>query len=263
MTSSSIDVHKAQAKRFRQIIKNEFNDEITHSQALEYIARINGVKDWNTLVGINAKDSNIIKPVINRKGTRFDVAKGLRGLGYVSSIIEQIQDQMDNGGLVLFSGGVNSGKSTAISSILKSANKSGASSFSFDQYIKEIGIEKIYTEGLDSVLKKAFDVVNFGVVRSGDFFFNIYMPGLLLRGVSCMAEIHAGDAHYSAFKRFYGFIDSIENVESREFFYRIINTLVEQRRVLVVNQRLSTDKTLVSTSFVPNKLTIESMNSGS
>ncbi|WP_208605598.1 glyoxalase superfamily protein [Rhizobium aegyptiacum] len=54
MTTYRIEELKAQAKRLRQAM-NDRGTVLTHSAALEMIARQHGARDWNTLAALAAK----------------------------------------------------------------------------------------------------------------------------------------------------------------------------------------------------------------
>ena len=53
-TYPSIDELKAQARRLRQAMA-ERGDDMSHSTALELIAKQHGLRDWNTLSALAAK----------------------------------------------------------------------------------------------------------------------------------------------------------------------------------------------------------------
>ncbi|MDO3432419.1 glyoxalase superfamily protein [Rhizobium sp. CBN3] len=59
-TYPGIEELKAQAKRLRQAM-NDRGTALTHSAALEMIARQHGVRDWNTLAALAAKPNAAAK----------------------------------------------------------------------------------------------------------------------------------------------------------------------------------------------------------
>jgi len=71
-TYPSIDELKAQAKRLRQAMAERGND-ITHSAALELLARQYGLRDWNTLSAL------AIRPNATPAVEPFGVGSAVRG----------------------------------------------------------------------------------------------------------------------------------------------------------------------------------------
>lgn len=56
----TISEMKIQAKRLREILRIEFNKEVSQSSSLHIMAFINGYKNWNTASAI-LKKSEVIK----------------------------------------------------------------------------------------------------------------------------------------------------------------------------------------------------------
>lgn len=70
-TYPSIDELKAQARRLRQAMA-ERGDDMSHSMALELIAKQHGLRDWNTLSALAAKPND-------GPDVPFDVGSAVRG----------------------------------------------------------------------------------------------------------------------------------------------------------------------------------------
>ncbi|MBB3608871.1 glyoxalase superfamily protein [Rhizobium sp. BK602] len=69
----SIDELKAQAKRLRHAM-HERGDDVTHSAALELLARQHGLRDWNTLSALAARPNAAPPPHLP-----FGVGSAIRG----------------------------------------------------------------------------------------------------------------------------------------------------------------------------------------
>ncbi|KAA1177957.1 hypothetical protein FP026_22405 [Rhizobium tropici] len=70
-TYPSIDELKAQARRLRQAMA-ERGDDMSHSMALELVAKQHGLRDWNTLSALATKSND-------GPDAPFDVGSAVRG----------------------------------------------------------------------------------------------------------------------------------------------------------------------------------------